>query len=331
MKKLYLLILFFSIVSFAFAGPIITGIINNGKWKNNSTWDLNRKPKSGDTIVIPAGTTIIVSNNINLSAATIYLKVYGILKLNNGKLNLGANSVIILMPGATITSTPANNSNKILIGGVKKFLGSEVMVTGPSIANSGTGASPAGFRRTGTAPLPVKLVGFNVARQENNLIIAWITAQEFNSNYFEVQRSYDGIVWNTISTIKAAGFSSTLIKYSYTDFGVTATTLYYRIMEVDLDGRNEISDVRMIKLQDDKLDIKISNGYANKIYAHFSSQINGAVSVKLFSLSGSMVNETVLSNPVGQQIITVNQNLKGIFVVVIVDENGSKFSSQILL
>ncbi len=331
MKKLCLsLFSLFAIIIISFAAPVINGITNNGTWTSSGTWNLNRIPVNGDTIVIPAGKTIVVASNVNMSSDDVYIKVYGVLKFTNGKLRLGENSVVELMAGATITSVGGNNNDKIEIGGVSKFVGSDLLVTGPAVANAATGTSPTGFAVSAT-PLPVKLIGFNVARQQNNNIIEWSTAQEFNSDYFEIERSENGSTWSGIATVKAAGNSSSIIKYSYTDRANAASKVYYRLKQVDIDGRFDLSAVRMIKNQDIAADVKISNGYANNVFVHFSSQIQGAVSIKLISLQGNTVNQSLISNPIGQQILSVNQNLKGVYVVAVMDQNGNKFTSQILL
>jgi hypothetical protein len=82
MKKLYSVVLVIFTVSSAFANPVITAV--SGDWENNSTWNLNRVPKDGDTIVIPAGKTVVIDDVENLSSDFLYVKVYGTLKLAGG-------------------------------------------------------------------------------------------------------------------------------------------------------------------------------------------------------------------------------------------------------
>lgn len=332
MKKTILsLIILLSIVTIASAAPLIYGNLNNGNWTSNGTWSLNRTPQNGDTVIIAVGKTIVVSSNINLTSDNIHIKVFGILKFTNGKLRLGPNSTVEVMTGASIISLGSSSADKLEIGGVVKFNGTETIVTGPILATATTGVSPTGFRSVGTGTLPVKLIGFNVARQQNNLIIEWSTAQEFNSDYFEVQRSDNGINWTSIATVNAAGNSTSVKKYSYTDYANAASKVYYRLKQVDIDGRFDLSAVRMINNQTIAGDVKISNGFANNVFIHFSSQLKGNVSVQVISLEGHRVNQRSLSNPIGQQILSVNQNLKGVYVVAVIDENGNKFTSQILL
>lgn len=85
MKKLYLTLLFFSIITFSFANAVITDLVN-GNWKNNSTWSLNRIPADGDTVVIPAGKIVVIDNVQNLS-----ISYTGVRMLKNASSNSNVN------------------------------------------------------------------------------------------------------------------------------------------------------------------------------------------------------------------------------------------------
>ncbi|HMU45295.1 MAG TPA: T9SS type A sorting domain-containing protein [Chitinophagaceae bacterium] len=330
MKHLYTLLSFIFIVSFTSANPVITVVNNNGKWKTNSTWDLNRKPKDGDTVIIPAGFTVVVDNNINLSNATIYLKVAGTLELDGGKLRFDENSRIVVINGASIIAH-GNNSEQIKIDNVFKYKGSDGMISGPAYADVTTGEAPNGFSATGTGALPVKFLGFNVAVQNKNVLIDWSTAQEVNSAYFEVQRSEDGSSWTTIATVIAAGNTNDIQTYSYTDRTVNSSVVYYRIRQADIDGKYIVTAVRSAKMQDNSTQVKISSGTNGSVYMHFSAQVKSNVSVKLVSLNGQVVYQTSLSKPFGQQIMSVSNNLHGMYVVSITDGEGLQQSGKVIL
>ncbi|MBI1342848.1 MAG: T9SS type A sorting domain-containing protein [Terrimonas sp.] len=330
MKKLYFIIaLFFTAVTVS-ANPVITVIQNEGSWKNNSTWDLNRKPQDGDTIVIPVGFIVKLDNTQNLN--NVYIKVYGTIDLDGGKLNLDANStVMIYSTGAVIGH--GNSSEYIRIGGVYKFRGTSNYQGGPSIANENTGTYPSGFESTGSASLPVKFVGFNVARQNRDILIQWSTSQEYNSNHYEVERSDNGIAWKPIAIVTAAGNSNTIQNYAYTDKSVTAAKVYYRVKQVDIDGHFDYTVVRSVSMESNSIvpvNVKISSGNNNTVYLHFSEEIKTDVMVRILSMNGSLIYQQKISNPVGQQNITVNNNLpKGIYVVNVSDNKSLNTAGQV--
>jgi len=331
MKKLYATCIVFFIVFSTFANPVITADNNNGRWRNNSTWDLNRRPKDGDTVIIPAGITVILDNNQNLSNAVLFIKVYGTLEIRNGgRLSMDFSSTIIVYEGGIITAhNGAGADETIRIGNVIKFRGTEDDKMGPAISDATTGASPNGFNHN---TLPVKLIGFNVARKNNDVLIEWSTSQEANSSHYEIQRSENGSAWITIANVSAAGNSSVTKNYSYTDRNNTAKVSYYRIKQVDQDGRFEITAVRSVKMETGNIQVKISSGSNNSVYLHFSQQVRSNVIVKVMTMNGQVVKQQTISNPVGQQNVSVQSGAnKGIYVVSISDGQNLNTSGQVFL
>ena len=119
--------------------------------------------------------------------------------------------------------------------------------------------------------------------------------------------------------------------YSYTDKNITAQLVYYRICQVDIDGKFDVTPVRMLKNENGNVEIKVMTTSDNSIYVHFSQQIKTNVTVRLTSLSGQTVSQKILNEPVGQVIVPVQMVMKGIYVVTVTDGQDLKFSKQILL
>jgi hypothetical protein len=331
MKKLYSVIIVILTVTFTFANPVINSITANGNWKNSSTWNLSRVPADGDTVVIPTGKIVVIDNIQNLSTGFLYIKVYGVLKFSNGKLWLNDNSVVIIFNGGSITGT-GNSSETLRIGIVEKFSsGIDGTLTISGFANKTTGTSPLGFNSSINILLPVKFVGFNVARQNNNVLVEWVTAEEMNSSYYEVQRSENGNDWNTIASIAASGTTTLTHSYSFTDRNIATKIVYYRIRQVDINGRFVITPVRMIKNENGGTEIKVNSSSSNSIYVHFSEQVKANVVIRLTSSNGQIVSQKTFGEPVGQVMVPVQNAIKGIYIVTVTDGQDLKFSKQILL
>ena len=81
--------------------------------------------------------------------------------------------------------------------------------------------------------MPVLFTKFEAGCTNNGALVSWSTGSEFNSNYFELQRSINGNDWTSVATIKAAN-SSTGRTYQLLD--MNGGSVYYRIKQVDLDG-----------------------------------------------------------------------------------------------
>lgn len=95
--------------------------------------------------------------------------------------------------------------------------------------------------------LPVTgLIATGEHRNQAN-IIRWNTNTEINSLRFEIERSSDGIVFEKIGELSAAGNSSLPRQYQFGDNSPVSTTSYYRVRQVDRDGRSFTSNIIFIK------------------------------------------------------------------------------------
>jgi hypothetical protein len=96
---------------------------------------------------------------------------------------------------------------------------------------------------TGPAPLPVTLTSFTAVPQGKAVAVDWTTATELNNAGFEVQRSTNGLNFTTLAKITGAGNSQTANVYHYLDATPLATLAYYRLQQIDLDGKSVYSPV----------------------------------------------------------------------------------------
>jgi fibronectin-binding autotransporter adhesin len=96
---------------------------------------------------------------------------------------------------------------------------------------------------TGTppVPLPVKLVLFTAVRQGAAVRVAWVTVSEQNSAYFSVQRSADGRTFSDLQRVAAQGSSTSRHDYAALDASPLAGLSYYRLRQVDNDGKENYS------------------------------------------------------------------------------------------
>ncbi len=98
-----------------------------------------------------------------------------------------------------------------------------------------------GFGEGNGSPLPVELLSFSGNCENDQTELIWKTASENNSDYFDVLKSQDGENWRVINTQAAAGFSTTLQTYSYTELE-KSNEAYYRLNQVDINGNYKLYD-----------------------------------------------------------------------------------------
>ena len=123
-------------------------------------------------------------------------------------------------------------------------------------ANPVVGTSNSDFTVTGTStgfswfagsegsntPLPVELLSFNGTCNEGMVDLLWQTASEFNSSHFDVEKSTDGETWRVLATVLSAGTSNELLTYQTVDNNGTQGNNYFRLRQVDNDGKEKLYD-----------------------------------------------------------------------------------------
>jgi len=118
------------------------------------------------------------------------------------------------------------------------------------------------------APLPVSLVSFNAEKlNDRSSSLSWVTATEFNTSHFLIQRSTDKKNWSNIGKVSAAGNSQIIQNYSFVDQNVYNGTdsrlnVYYRLQMVDFDGQFGTSPIESVIF-----------GTDTKLVAEFSTSV----------------------------------------------------------
>ncbi|HTE34392.1 MAG TPA: T9SS type A sorting domain-containing protein [Chryseolinea sp.] len=140
--------------------------------------------------------------------------------------------------------------------------------------------------------LPVEFSVFNVACADNAAVISWQTATEINTDHFEVQRSVNGADWTTIATQRAAGQSSTLQDYSYTDRAqVSSPKLFYRILSVDIDGRKKYTETKSSACGSTENWQVWPNPVQQQLYIRLTAERAYKTSMQLFDNKGTLVRQ----------------------------------------
>jgi len=103
----------------------------------------------------------------------------------------------------------------------------------------------------GAATLPVKLTSFSAFLNNNSTIdLNWTTASEINVSHFIVEKSTDGVNFKEAGLVFAYGNATDKANYSLSDNIASNQTkvIYYRLRSVDIDGKSQISETRIIRI-----------------------------------------------------------------------------------
>jgi len=91
--------------------------------------------------------------------------------------------------------------------------------------------------------LSIELESFSIDCINGNKILNWVTNSEKNNDYFIVQRSFNGKDWDNLDTISGAGTTQISQKYTFIDETEVFNLAYYRLKQVDFDGKFVLSEI----------------------------------------------------------------------------------------
>ena len=136
-------------------------------------------------------------------------------------------------------------------------------------------------------PLPIGLLSFSGKKSGQDNELNWSTATEKNNDFFTVEKTIDGKVFDVVGNVNGSGTTLQKMEYSLMDYNVEKTINYYRLKQTDFDGKTTTTDL-----------ISIDNTEKNK--------------VKEISY---------MTNILGQE---VNENFRGLVIIVYTDGTSEK-------
>lgn len=100
-----------------------------------------------------------------------------------------------------------------------------------------------------TSVLPITMKLFDVVPNDKFINLHWITSSEINNDYFEIEKSMDGITFYSIGRIEGSGNSYVDKDYSFQDYNIVPGFNYYRLKQVDYDGNYSFSEVKSANIR----------------------------------------------------------------------------------
>ncbi|MFZ1799483.1 MAG: T9SS type A sorting domain-containing protein [Chitinophagaceae bacterium] len=178
--------------------------------------------------------------------------------------------------------------------------------------------------------LPVTFLNFDGVLQNQSAHLTWSTANEINDKGFEVQKSMDGQTFTDIGFVNGQGNSTTVNNYNYTDPKILSGSNYYRLKQIDNDGRFTYSSV--IKLDYSKFDWAILGNASNNMWVQVQLDKSANVTVQIISMNGNII-QTIEKGNMNAGTYSIPLNLKntssGMYVVKLVVDNQS-YSKKII-
>jgi hypothetical protein len=188
--------------------------------------------------------------------------------------------------------------------------------------------------RIGDYPLPVELTRFEAKAQNLDGNLSWATAQELNNAGFQVERSFDGLAFTTLTFVAGAGTSLQPRTYSFVDAGVGQQhrTVYYRLQQRDLDGKTSYSPVRAVTFAPQNLAASgavalYPNPATDRTTLDLTALPSGSYQVQFLDLTGRLVQTQTLAGGLAHTL-TVDALPSGTYLVLISD-GTQKFTQRL--
>jgi len=170
--------------------------------------------------------------------------------------------------------------------------------------------------------LPVKLTTFTGNISGEDAILQWNTSTEVNNIGFDIQKSENGYHFTTIGFVAGAGTSTNVNKYSFTDRSITAGNIFYRLRQIDKDGKFEYSNViRLKKSEQVAFAAKVINPARDKVLLQVTSPTAEKITLNLFTVSGQLLFTRSTEITAGSTTLSIGNSLsKGAYFVSVVSK-----------
>ncbi|MES2727456.1 MAG: LamG-like jellyroll fold domain-containing protein [Bacteroidota bacterium] len=180
-----------------------------------------------------------------------------------------------------------------------------------------------------TNSLPVSFISFNGSKMDSRVMLNWITGFETNNKGFEVERSIDGKEFSNIGFVKGQGNSNKVNTYSFLDEKTgNENTIFYRLKQVDFDGKYTYSSVIRIANQiNNAFDVVevLPNPFDNDLTIKLNNASDKDIQISIYNSNGILVNNKTINIPFGLNSINMDevQYLSKGFYVLKVNQGGN--------
>ncbi|TZF86166.1 DUF3244 domain-containing protein (plasmid) [Pedobacter sp. BS3] len=179
--------------------------------------------------------------------------------------------------------------------------------------------------------LPLKMLSFTAKLTQQltpSVVLNWQTADEVNTSNFEVERAGADLVFVKIGSQSAFNTSGTN-NYSFTDVMPMDGTSYYRIKQVDLDGKYSYSGIRAVE---NAGTLKLAL-YPNPVSEKLSIQcgkVSGNTQIRIISIDGKVVFTSGTINALSAPYTVDVSGLKAGFYSVLFTSGNNKLSGAFI-
>ncbi len=162
---------------------------------------------------------------------------------------------------------------------------------------------------------PVEWLSFSAEPGGGKVILSWTTGSELNNDFFAVERSLDGLVYEHLGQVAGSGTSLLQQNYQFADEKPLSGKGYYRIRQVDLDGAFDFSSVLTVEYSADIWKIR---AYPNPVVDQLYVESPGG-NLLICNMMGQEIAQYPLAT--GYNVLNLEALQPGQYIARIVHKN----------
>ncbi len=183
-------------------------------------------------------------------------------------------------------------------------------------------------------PLPIELLFFNAEIKGKDVLNSWSTSAEINNDHFEIERSTDGNEFTKIAEVQGygPGVSGQTLNYSFYDKDVCGLVIYYRLKQVDIDGRHSYSKVASVNCKDAMPELVVYPNPANTILnVNFNLTADEKTTVQIMDLVGKIVmrKELIAQTGFNNTSFEIKDIPSGVYYLLVKNNDDSELRRQV--
>ncbi len=185
------------------------------------------------------------------------------------------------------------------------------------------------FSGSNNVTLPVQLINFDAAPQNGIVLTNWTVSNAVNLNHFELQRSTDGIYFETIAVVFYDASSNLSSSYAVKDLSPVAGMNYYKLKIIDNNDGITYSQIQPVQINSNSLSSisVMPNPVVNSTFRiDFNNMNEGIYEVLISDITGKNIctkNIQVNATQTEQIFQKTSSMVTGIYIVTVTNKSNN--------
>jgi hypothetical protein len=180
-----------------------------------------------------------------------------------------------------------------------------------------------GFTYPSQVTLPVDIISFNAMLEGTSKVnLNWVTSTEKNVSHYVVERSFDSKEFTTAGIVFSLGNTTDKQTYTFSDKvnSANGSVVYYRIRTINIDAKEQISIIRVIRFDKENTSKIAITTYPNPVTSDLRITVpakwqNKKVSYEIIANNGRLTLRTESGNSSQTETINVSNLTAGVYHV----------------